>query len=204
MDKEKEVREAFGNEEEKVNHTTEEQEKDKKDVPEHEDVPSGNDKDQSKKMYTQEEVDAMMARARKKYTKGESKEEKETPEQEVVEENQSKEESEDKQEPKNDLSTGLTIDKLARAELKAQMAVDGVNPSKLVYACRMIDVADVLENGEYSEEKARTAIEEMLKVMPELKATEQQEQSQFYFGAPEQEENPQQEQKNVISKIFGN
>lgn len=205
MDKEKEVSEIFGNKEETVDRKTEEQEDSKekensKDVPEH-DVPSGNDKDQSKKTYTQEEVDAMMARARKKYTKGDSKEEI----QDETVETQGDKEIEDSQEPQTDLSTGLTIDKLARAELKAGMAIAGVNPSKLVYACRMIDVADVLENGEYSEEKANTAIEEMLKVMPELKATQQQEQSQFYFGAPEQEEqNSQQEQKSVIDKIFGN
>lgn len=203
MEKE-EVNKAFGNENETVDHKTEEQEENindgKKEVPEHEGVPSDDDKNQSKKTYTKDEVDAMMARARKKYTKGDSKKE-ETPEQEVVE-NQDKETTKEVQEPQNDLSTGLAIDKLARAELKAQMAIDGVNPAKLVYACKMIDVADVLENGEYNEEKAKTAIEEMLKVMPELKATQQQEQNQFYFGAPEQEE--QKEEKNVIDKIFGN
>lgn len=205
MDKEKEVSEVFGNKEETVDHKTEEKEeaskeKEEKETPEHEDVPSGDDKDQSKKTYTQEEVDAMMARARKKYTK--STDEKDVQEKEDIVETQ---DGETEQQPQNDLSTGLTIDKLARAELKAQMAVDGVNPSKLVYACRMIDVDGVLENGEYSEEKAKTAIEEMLKVMPELKVTQQQEQSQFYFGAPEQEEqNSQQEQKSVIDKIFGN
>lgn len=165
--------------------------------PKHEDVSSVDSKEQSKqKTYTQEEVDAMMARARKKYTKNSDSKE-ESQEETVTVENQQQQ---------RDLSTGITVDKLARAELKAQMAVDGVNPSKLVYACRMIDVADVLdESGQYSEEKAKTAIEEMLKVMPELKATSQQEQNSFYFGAPEQEEqNSQQEQKNTISKIFGN
>ena len=86
------------------------------------------------------------------------------------------------------------------------MAIDGVNPSKLVYACRMIDVADVTdESGNYSEEMAKTAIEELLKVMPELKVTQQQTQNQFSFGAPEQQEqNPLQEEKDKISEIFGN
>lgn len=205
----KEVEKVFGNDEETVDHTTEEQKEDtpkdnskedssKKDVPEHEDVPSGDEKDQSKKTYTQEEVDAMMARARKKYTKGSKEEVLDEPEH--IDEHQEN----TKPEEQRDLSTGITVDKLARAELKAQMAIGGVNPAKLVYACKMIDVADVLdEAGQYSEEKAKTAIEEMLKVMPELKA-QQQEQNQFYFGAPEQEENSQQEQKSVIDKIFGN
>lgn len=203
MDKE-EVNKVFGNDE-TVDHKTEEQEEkdEQKEVPEHDEAPSDGDKNQRKKTYTQEEVDAMMARARKKYTKVDSKKEsqEETLEQEVVED-QDEEKTKELEEPKNDLSTGLAIDKLARAELKAQMAIDGVSPAKLVYACKMIDVADVLENGVYSEEKAKTAIEEMLKVMPELKATQQQEQNQFYFGAPEQEE--QKEEKNVIDKIFGN
>lgn len=160
----------------------------------------GENKDGKEKMYTQAQVDAMMARARKKYTKGsEQVAENDVP----GEENPNKEDT--KEEPR-DLSTGITVDKLARAELKAQMAIDGVNPSKLVYACRMIDVADVTdESGNYSEEMAKTAIEELLKVMPELKVTQQQAQNQFSFGAPEQQEqNPLQEEKDKISEIFGN
>ena len=48
-------------------------------------------------------------------------------------------------------------------------------------------------------------IEELLKVMPELKVTQQQTQNQFSFGAPEQQEqNPLQEEKDKISEIFGN
>lgn len=175
----------------------------------------GENKDGKEKMYTQAQVDAMMARARKKYTKGsEQVAENDVPGEEKQasiedgalvdgEENPNKEDT--KEEPR-DLSTGITVDKLARAELKAQMAIDGVNPSKLVYACRMINVADVTdESGNYSEEMAKTAIEELLKVMPELKVTQQQTQNQFSFGAPEQQEqNPLQEEKDKISEIFGN
>ena len=87
------------------------------------------------------------------------------------------------------------------------MAIDGVNPAKLVYACRMIDVNDVLdETDNYNEELAKTAIEDMLKVMPELKATQSEGQPSFYFGAPEQSKqtDPAQEEKDEISKIFGN
>lgn len=172
----------------------------------------GENKDGKEKMYTQAQVDAMMARARKKYTKGSEQtpendvpgeEETQTDDTQVDGEDTSKEKVEE--EPR-DLSTGITVDKLARAELKAQMAIDGVNPSKLVYACRMIDIADVTdESGNYSEEMAKGAIEELLKVMPELKVVQQQGQNQFSFGAPEQQEqNPLQEEKNRISEIFGN
>ncbi|RGG80308.1 hypothetical protein DWW76_12675 [Coprobacillus sp. AF17-11AC] len=162
----------------------------------------GENKESKEKMYSQSQVDAMLARTRKKYSKG-SKDEFSTDAQESEGVN---EETEEANQEQRDLSTGITVDKLARAELKAQMAIDGVNPSKLVYACRMIDVADVTdESGNYSEEMAKTAIEELLKVMPELKATQQQEQNQFSFGAPEQQEqNPVLEEKNRISEIFGN
>lgn len=165
-------------------------------------------------MYTQAQVDAMMARARKKYTKGSEQvaendvpgEDKQTSTEDVSVDGEENPNKEDVEEEPRDLSTGITVDKLARAELKAQMAIDGVNPSKLVYACRMIDVADVTdESGNYSEEMAKTAIEELLKVMPELKVTQQQTQNQFSFGAPEQQEqNPLQEEKDKISEIFGN
>lgn len=169
----------------------------------------GENKDGKSKMYTQEQVDAMMARARKKYTKGSNEQvpvESETVPTEDKPVDEQEPTDEEVQEEPRDLSTGITVDKLARAELKAQMAIDGVNPSKLVYACRMIDIADVVdESGNYSEEMAKTAIEEMLKVMPELKATQQQEANTFSFGAPEQQEqNPLQEEKNKISEIFGN
>lgn len=174
----------------------------------------GENKDGKEKMYTQAQVDAMMARARKKYTKGSEQvaendvpgEDKQTSTEDVSVDGEENSNKEDVKEEPRDLSTGVTVDKLARAELKAQMAIDGVNPSKLVYACRMIDVADVTdESGNYSEEMAKTAIEELLKVMPELKVTQQQTQNQFSFGAPEQQEqNPLQEEKNKISEIFGN
>lgn len=167
----------------------------------------GENKDGKEKMYTQAQVDAMMARARKKYTKGsEQVAENDVPGEDVSVDSEENPNKEDVKEEPRDLSTGITVDKLARAELKAQMAIDGVNPSKLVYACRMIDVADVTdESGNYSEEMAKTAIEELLKVMPELKVTQQQAQNQFSFGAPEQQEqNPLQEEKDKISEIFGN
>lgn len=174
----------------------------------------GENKDGKEKMYTQAQVDAMMARARKKYTKGSEQvaendvpgEDKQTSTEDVSVDGEENPNKEDVKEEPRDLSTGITVDKLARAELKAQMAIDGVNPSKLVYACRMIDVADVTdESGNYSEEMAKTAIEELLKVMPELKVTQQQAQNQFSFGAPEQQEqNPLQEEKDKISEIFGN
>ena len=174
----------------------------------------GENKDGKEKMYTQAQVDAMMARARKKYTKGSEQvaendvpgEEKQAPSKDALVDGEENPNKEDVKEEPRDLSTGITVDKLARAELKAQMAIDGVNPSKLVYACRMIDVADVTdESGNYSEEMAKTAIEELLKVMPELKVTQQQAQNQFSFGAPEQQEqNPVLEEKNRISEIFGN
>lgn len=169
----------------------------------------GENKDGKSKMYTQEQVDAMMARARKKYTKGSNEQVPEengaVPTENKLVDGQEVTKEEVQEEPR-DLSTGITVDKLARAELKAQMAIDGVNPAKLVYACRMIDIADVVdESGNYSEEMAKTAIENMLKVMPELKTTQQQEANTFSFGAPEQQEqNPLQEEKNRISEIFGN
>lgn len=237
MADEKEISDAFGNDVEdakgeKAVDQTENQVKDeikgdsddvkdesKNDDPSNDSKNEGADtkdenKDGKEKMYTQAQVDAMMARARKKYTKGSEQvaendvpgEGKQTSTEDTSTDGEENPNKEDVEEEPRDLSTGITVDKLARAELKAQMAIDGVNPSKLVYACRMIDVADVTdESGNYSEEMAKTAIEELLKVMPELKVTQQQTQNQFSFGAPEQQEqNPLQEEKDKISEIFGN
>lgn len=165
----------------------------------------GENKDGKEKTYTQAQVDAMMARARKKYMKGSDEQEQPAEEDSNVE--NPKGDSSEETQQQRDLSTGITVDKLARAELKAQMAIDGVNPAKLVYACRMIDVNDVLdETGNYNEELAKKAIEDMLNVMPELKTIQSEGQPNFYFGAPEQSKQTDsaQEEKDEISKIFGN
>jgi len=186
MDKEKE--------EKTVDHMTEESQEDA----EHEGATSvGGNEEQSKekeKVYTQSQVDAMMAKARKKYTKGDINEEKIS----NVQQEQGG--------PERDLSTGITVEKLAQAELKAEMAINGMNPQKIARAVRLVDIQDVLdESGQYSDEKAKEAIEELLKEWPELKQASQQESNSFNFGAPEQEEqDSNQNSKSAISKIFGN
>ena len=179
MADEKEISDAFGNDaedtkDEKAVDQTENQVKDEtkgdsddvKDESKNDDSSTdsknegagtkGENKDGKEKMYTQTQVDAMMARVRKKYTKGsEQVAENDVPGEEkredgtLVDDEENPNKEDVKEEPR-DLSTGITVDKLARAELKAQMAIDGVNPSKLVYACRMIDVADVTDEDRKS------------------------------------------------------
>ena len=71
----------------------------------------------------------------------------------------------------------------------------------------MVDIANVLDNGQFSEEKAKSEIETLLQEWPELKtqAAEQSNGNGFYFGAPEQEEqNQEDKQKGMFSSIFGN
>lgn len=161
-------------------------------------VSADDDKKQSSKTYTQAEVDAMMAKARKKYT---GKINEPEPVEEVV-----KDEKENPTAVEHDQATGLTIEKYAQAELKASMAIAGVNPSKVQRAVRLVDIANVLENGLFSEEKAKAEIETLLKDWPELKTSSSNGNgNSFYFGAPEQEEQNQEEkQKGMFSSIFGN
>lgn len=163
-------------------------------------------KKQSGKTYTQEEVDAMMAKARKKYM-GKTNED---PENEPPT-NDSKQSTGDKPpeqegDQTQDLATGLTIEKYAQAELKASMAIAGVNPQKVQRAARLIDITNVIENGQFNEAKAKQEIEALLKDWPELKqAKEESNGNAFYFGAPEQSEQDQEEkQKGIFSSIFGN
>lgn len=155
---------------------------------------------QSEKTYTQAEVDAMMKKTRKKYEgKGAVTDQ--------IDETATQEEniySADK--PTKDLATGLTIEKYAQAELKASMAIAGVSPQKVQRAARLIDIANVIENGEYSEDKAKQEIEALLQDWPELKEAKADTNSNaFYFGVPEQsEQNQEEKQKGMFSSIFGN
>lgn len=156
------------------------------------------DKKQSGKTYTQAEVDAMMAKARKKYSKNDGQEEAPT--------NTSADESKEEPSKTQDLATGITVERLAQAELKAEMAILGVEPSKVSRAVRLIDINEVLDNGQYSDTKAKEAIESLMQEWPELMQSKaENNENQFYFGVPGQEEQQDKDkQKSVISSIFGN
>lgn len=164
-------------------------------------VSAGEEKKQSdNKTYTQAEVDAMMAKARKKYT-GKTNETDQVTETTNVEDTAPAYKTQTQ-----DLATGLTVERYAQAELKASMAIAGVDPQKVQRAVRLIDASSVIENGQYSEEKAKQEIETLLQDWPELKqAKEESNSNAFYFGAPEQSEQSQEEkQKGMFSSIFGN
>lgn len=214
------VSKVFGNTEDKkgkpaketVDSTTTDQEETKNENPEkkQESSPSATGEKQSDKTYTQKEVDAMMAKVRKKYvgadasnaevTKGVDVEGVENEKGEGAEENPAAEEV------TQDLATGLSIEKYVQAELKATMAIEGVNPSKVQRAVRLVDIANVLDNGQFSEEKAKAEIEALLQEWPELKKENSAESNNaFSFGVPGQEEQATEEkQKNMFSSIFGN
>lgn len=164
-------------------------------------VSAGEEKKQSdNKTYTQAEVDAMMAKARKKYT-GKTNETDQVTETTNVEDTAPVYKTQTQ-----DLATGLTVERYAQAELKASMAIAGVDPQKVQRAVRLIDASSVIENGQYSEEKAKQEIETLLQDWPELKQVKEESNSNaFYFGAPEQsEQNQEEKQKGMFSSIFGN
>ncbi|MCI9523584.1 MAG: hypothetical protein HFF01_00850 [Erysipelotrichaceae bacterium] len=167
-------------------------------------VSASKNKEQSERTYTQAEVDAMMTKARKKYTNKANGQElnKENP----LENEEPKAEEQNIEQPNQalDLSTGITIERLAQAELKAQMAISGIDPSKVQRAVRLIDVNEVLENGQFSEPKAIEAVNLLLQEWPELKKAKDEQQNVFSFGAPDQQEQQKEEQKGMFSKIFGN
>lgn len=206
------VSKVFGNEnpaeETKVDpKATEQKESEKKEIDQkQEGTESASENQQSKKSYTQEEVDAMMAKARKKYMgKGDVINKEEIAEVGKVAKELTDETEVDEQ--RQDLATGITVDRLAQAELKASMAISGVNPSKVQRAVRLIDINNVIEDGMYSEEKAKTEIETLLQEWPELKTqiSDDSNGNGFYFGAPEQEEqDTEAKQKRMFASAFGN
>lgn len=192
-----ENQEEQSNEETKVDPMTEEQQENVDSKQEGASSASNEEKQskESKKTYTQEEVDAMMAKARKKYQgKGTDNEQVQT------------EEVKDSTLVTHDLATGIPVERLAQAELKAMMAINGVSPEKVARAVRLVDINEVLENGQYSETKAKESIEQLIQEWPELKQTKvQQESNSFSFGAPTQANvETEDKQQSMISSIFGN
>lgn len=215
---------AFGNEKPK--------EEDKKDKPEKADPKAAeqgkpeqkqegaesasDDKAQSGKTYTQAEVDAMMAKARKKYQKGgvtaETEETAATEDEAAAgtdgaTETPAVDPAQPAVQAQRDPATGMLVTKLARAEIKSELAIAGVDPTKIARAARLIDPEEVMENGEYSEAKAKEAVKTLLADWPELKPSEDQAAAAntFSFGAHQQEGTDATEAtKNQISSIFGN
>lgn len=202
---------------------------------------AGNEENkQSEKMYTQAEVDAMMAKARRKYQKGNANAKADAPKDEEDEKTDEQaagnadpdaenadptanSEPEAQEEPaaegaeapetqplpvpQRDQATGLLMEKLARAEIKSELALAGVDTAKVARAARLIDPAEVMVNGEYSEEKAKEAVKNLLAEWPELKPAEAQSATvnTFSFGVhPQEEKSGEEAIKNQISSIFGN
>ena len=187
------VSKAFGNEPEKPKaeeNTDQKPENTDKGKPEKENPESDKGAPAEKKTYTQAEVDAMLARARKKYQKG------------VTDEAPAEGEPE---QPEESAATSIPMDKYIRAELKGSMAMFDIAAKKLGRAAMLIEPESVMENGVYSEEKAKQEIEKLLQEWPELKRAEVgSENNDFSFGAPRQDENAETTTATKVSQIFGN
>ena len=177
---------------------------------------ASDDKAQSGKTYTQAEADAMMAKVRKKYQKGgvaAETDEAAAAENEAVARTDEETETPDvdpaqpAEQVQRDPATGMLVTKLARAEIKSELAIAGVDPTKIARAAWLIDPEEVMENGEYSEAKAKEVVKKLLADWPELKPSKGQATAAntFSFGAHQQEETDASEAtKNQISSIFGN
>lgn len=187
------VSKAFGNEPEKPKaeeNTDPKPENTDKGKPKKEDPESDKGAPAEKKTYTQAEVDAMLARTRKKYQKG------------VTDEAPAEGEPE---QPEESAATSIPMDKYIRAELKGSMAMFDIAAKKLGRAAMLIEPESVMENGVYSEEKAKQKIEKLLQEWPELKRAEVgSENNDFSFGAPRQDENAETTTATKVSQIFGN
>lgn len=194
-----ELSNVFGNEAPKT--TEEEREENQNSTSEEvsneeEDDSTEAENESQKKTYTQAEVDAMMARVRKKYSKSSSEEEavsEETPSDNVVELSEEVSEEAESFDPR-----------YAKAEMKAFMATSGeIDPKKVQRAINLINLDKIMAFGEFNEQQAKNELEELLKDWPELKTTGTESNS-FYFGAKEQEERTEDKQKGAIARIFGN
>lgn len=190
------VSKAFGNEPEKPEaeeNTDPKPENTDKGKPEKENPKSDKGAPAEKKTYTQAEVDAMLARTRKKYQKG------------ATDEAPAEDKQDQPEQPEETPANGIPMDKYIRAELKGVMAMSDVAAKKIGRAAMLIEPADVMENGVYSEEKAKQEIEKLLQEWPELKRAEVgSENNDFSFGAPRQDENTETALATKVSQIFGN
>lgn len=79
----------------------------------------------------------------------------------------------------------------------------GINPEKIPFVLKLADMSEVMDkDGKISEENLKTALDNVLKVLPELKPQTQQ-QSGFQIGAPGSNQQ-QTNQNDQLAAIFGN
>lgn len=93
------------------------------------------------------------------------------------------------------------LTKYAQAELKAAMAVQGVDPAKLDRASRLVGAEEILENGEVNVERMHEIISELLQSWPELQRQQSKDQKvKFGLGQAGSETGA----NSALSEIFGN
>ena len=149
------------------------------------------DKDQGNKpkTFTQDEVNALIGKERAKFQKKlkdlSGDEEKKPGEGEKAQENP-------------------FIQKYAQAEIKASMMSNGIDPSKVARAVRLIDTTEVINNetGEVDAEKLNKAIADLLKDWPELKSSKDDQKNGFKIGGDKNKDKGNAE--DLIAKAFGN
>ena len=79
----------------------------------------------------------------------------------------------------------------------------GIAPEKIPFVLKLADMSEVMDKeGKISEENLKTALDNVLKVLPELKPQTQQ-QTGFQIGAPGTSQQ-QVNQNDQLAAIFGN
>lgn len=79
----------------------------------------------------------------------------------------------------------------------------GIDPAKIPFVLKLADMSNVMgEDGKINEENMKTALNNVLKVLPELKPQSQQ-QTGFQIGAPGTNQQ-QTNQNDQLAAIFGN
>lgn len=79
----------------------------------------------------------------------------------------------------------------------------GIDPAKIPFVLKLADMSNVMgADGKINEENMKTALDNVLKVLPELKPQSQQ-QTGFQIGAPGTNQQ-QSNQNDQLAAIFGN
>lgn len=95
---------------------------------------------------------------------------------------------------------------LVQTEVKAQLAINGIQPEKVERAVRLVDHAKCTgENGSPDVTKITAEIEALVKDFPELKAATAEGSAGFKIGADgTSQDKPGEATADAVSKIFGN
>lgn len=153
----------------------------------------------SQKMYSQKEVDRMMAKRLARQSRQMEKSKNSSTKLDKNKPNDKEDERAKKEKDFEEKLSNLTI-KIARTEIKSTMLDMGIDTAKIAKAMKLVDIEDVLDDGEVDTKALKREVKALIKDFPDLV---KKAENGFKFGVDGKKDDPKKID-DELNSIFGN